>query len=350
MIVVRPAAQGDIDGLMALAGKAGTGLTTLPPHAPTLEGKITDSIKAFGHPTGLGERLKYFLVMEDTETGAIIGTSAVVAGIGLDKPFYCYRLLHITQASNDPEMRIDTELLQLSNDFVGCTEVATLFLDPDHRRPGLGKLLAKARYLLIAAHLDRFADRVFAEIRGWVDENENSPFWEAIGRQFFGMSFTEADRINGQGNSQFIADLMPKFPIYTVLLPEAAKSVIGRPHDGARPALKLLEQEGFHFSGAVDIFDAGPEVEVHKRGIWTVRASERGTLAGSVDGQPGEGAYLAANASLEGFRATLTNVVDTASGLWMPDAAAKVLDLAKGDEFIFAPLNRGERTANRERS
>jgi len=345
MIVVRPAAAGDLDGLMALAGKTGTGLTTLPRHAPTLEAKIADSIKAFSHPTGLGERLKYFLVMEDLDTGDLIGTSAVVAGIGLDKPFYCYRLLHITQASNDPVMRIDTELLQLSNDFVGNTEVATLFLDPDHRRPGLGKLLAKSRYLLIAAHLDRFADRVFAEIRGWVDEHDNSPFWEAIGRQFFGMSFTEADAINGQGNSQFIADLMPKFPIYTVLLPETARAVIGKPHDGARPALKLLEQEGFHFSGAVDIFDAGPEVEVHKRGIWTVRSSETAPLSGTVEGTVGEGQYLAANPGLQNFRATLTNVVDTDGGLWMPDCAAKALDLATGDDFIYAPLDHTGRHA-----
>jgi len=342
MFVVRPARLNDLDGLMALAQKTGTGLTTLPAHKPALQQKIEDSIKAFSTNGEGTEKLNYLFILEDLSDGTICGTSALIVGIGLDKPFYSYRILHQTQLSNEPKMRVDTELLQLSNDFVGAAEVATLFLDPEYRHSKLGKLLSKARYMLMAAHPERFPDTVISELRGWVDENNQSPFWEAIGRHFFGMDFVTADEINGRGNSQFISDLMPKFPIYTALLPEEARAVIGRPHDGAVPAKKLLEAEGFRFSGAVDIFDGGPEMEVHKRGIWTTRKSQEGVLGGTVEGEGHDPMHLVANHALDNFRVVLTNVVEGASGLWLPKEAADALGAGTGDTVRYAPVERSK--------
>ncbi|WP_417458146.1 arginine N-succinyltransferase [Kordiimonas sp.] len=348
MFVVRPARLKDLDGLQALAKKTGTGLTTLPDHRPTLKSKIQDSLDAFASDPDPTKKRSYLLVLEDLSDGTIAGTSALIVGIGLDKPFYSYRLLHQTQVSHDPEMRVDTELLQLSNEFIGATEVATLFLDPDYRRDNLGKLLAKARYMLMAAHPDRFADRVIAEIRGWVNEEHHSPFWEAIGRHFFGMDFKEADEINGRGNSQFIADLMPKFPIYTALLPDSARDVIGKPHDGARPAIRLLEKEGFRFSGSVDIFDGGPVMEAHKRGIWTGRKSVVDVLGGTVEGEGQRPAHLAVNPAIDKFRVVLTNVVEGSSGVWLSHDAANALELKEGDTLRYGPLARTDKPQGEE--
>lgn len=340
MYVVRPARLNDLDGLFALAEKTGTGLTTLPAHKPALQKKIEQSIEAFSGAVDTSRKAAYLLVLEDTETGTVCGTSALISGVGLDKPFYSYRLLHQTQVCHDPEMRVDTELLQLSNDFVGATEVATLFLDPDHRKGKLGKLLSKARYILMAAHPERFSDIVISEIRGWIDSEGNSPFWEAIGRHFFGMDFETADEINGRGNSQFIADMMPKFPVYTSLLPDSAREVIGKPHDGAKPAIRLLEKEGFRFSGAVDIFDGGPAMQAHKRGIWTSRKSKHGTLGGTVEGEGHDPSDLVANTDIKNFRVTLSNVVEGDTGVWLPEQAAKLLELSAGDALRFGPLER----------
>jgi arginine N-succinyltransferase len=348
MYVVRPARLNDLDGLFALAEKTGTGLTTLPAHKPALQQKIEESIEAFSGAADTSRRSAYLLVLEELETGAVCGTSALIAGVGLDKPFYSYRLLHQTQVCHDPEMRIDTELLQLSNDFVGATEMATLFLDPDHRKPKLGKLLSKARYILMAAHSERFSDTVIAEIRGWIGKDGSSPFWEAIGRHFFGMDFETADEINGRGNSQFIADMMPKFPIYTSLLSESAREVIGKPHDGARPAIKLLENEGFRFSGAVDIFDGGPAMEAHKRGIWTSRKSREGVLGGTVEGAGHDPQHLVANPKIDNFKVTLSNVVEGDTGLWLTVQAAKALELEAGDPVRFGPVERMKNEPDQE--
>lgn len=340
MLIVRAAQAGDAAGLYDLSKKTGTGLTTLPPHIPTLEEKIAASEAAFSEPLGTEGSRAYLLVLEDLETGRLAGTSAIIAGVGLDRPFYTYRMLHVTQVSNEPKKRMDTQLLQLSNDFTGACEVATLFLDPDYRRPGVGKMLSKARYLLMAAHADRFDERVISEIRGWVDGEDRSPFWEAIGRQFFDMDFKTADEINGRGNTQFITDLMPKFPIYTALLPAAAQEVIGKPHESAQPAIKLLEQEGFHFTGAVDIFDGGPAYEAHRQSIWTIRKSQTHALAGTVEGAGHSSLHLAGNPAIDTFRVTLTNVVETDTGAWLPEAAASALQLETGQNLIWAPLSR----------
>lgn len=340
MFVVRPARLKDLDGLQALAQKTGTGLTTLPSKKAALEAKIRESMAAFSGEANPKQKSSYLLVLEDPKAGKVVGTSALIVGVGLDKPFYSYRILHQTQVSHEPEMRVDMELLQLANDFVGATEVATLFLDPDYRIGNLGKLMSKARYLLMAAHPERFSDQVISEIRGWVDEDGNSPFWEALGRHFFGMDFKTADEINGLGNSQFISDLMPKFPIYTALLPESARKVIGKPHDSARPAINLLEKEGFRFSRSVDIFDGGPALEVHKRGIWTCRKSVAGELGGTVEGEGHDPMHMACNPALDNFRVVLTNVVEGSSGLWIPQEAAEALHLKAGDPVRYAPIGR----------
>ncbi|MBL4837709.1 MAG: arginine N-succinyltransferase [Kordiimonadaceae bacterium] len=341
MFVVRPARLDDLDGLQALAKQAGNELTTLPDHRPTLKKKIVSSVHAFSSKPAKTEKRTYLLVLEDLATGAIAGTSALVVGLGYDKPFYTYRLLHQTQVSYVPDMRVDTELLQLSNDFLGATEVATLFLAPEYRKGKLGKLLSKARYMLMAAHPDHFSDTIISEIRGWLDENGNSPFWESIGRHFFGMNFKEADKINGQGNSQFISDLMPKFPIYTSLLPKEARNVIGKTHDMATAAIRLLEREGFRFTGAVDIFDAGPAMEAHKKLIWTIRKCEVDTLGGIVEGVGRTPTHLAANGSLDTFRVVKTNVIEGgsgSSGTWLPSKAAEALGIKVGDPIHYSPL------------
>ena len=77
------------------------------------------------------------------------------------------------------------------------------------------------------------------------------------------MDFDRADYLTGVGQKTFVAELMPKHPIYIDLLPETARAVIREPHPNTRPALSLLESEGFRCEGYVDIFDAGPTVQAY---------------------------------------------------------------------------------------
>ncbi|MGY8985368.1 MAG: arginine N-succinyltransferase [Sphingomonadales bacterium] len=302
MIIIRPVKDNDLDGLLKLAHMAGDGLTTFPPDASVLKERIKLSKESFKSTVNRPGKERYFLVMEDTELGQIFGTSAIFATVGLEKPFYNYKILHITQRSEKPPVTIDTKLLSLANDYRGVTELATLFLAPSHRQNGNGSLLSRARYLLMASNPKRFAETVMAELRGWTDENDQSPFWEAIGRQFFNMDFTDADLINARGNSQFIADLMPKFPIYTNLLPKAAREVIGKPNNRTLPAMKILNKEGFKYRGAVDIFDGGPNLEIFRDNIKSLQKTKMGSVKLVENIVEGE-RYIISNPYYDQFRA-----------------------------------------------
>ena len=163
------------------------------------------------------------------------------------------------------------ELLFLVTDLEGSSEVGGLFLHPGERAGGLGMLLARSRYLFIAMHRQRFAPRILAELRGVIDDRGGSPFWDGVAGRFFGMNFQEADYFNAINGNQFIADLMPKHPVYVAMLGEEAKRVIGVPHPTGRAAMRMLEQEGFAHEGYVDIFDGGPTMTARTDKVKSVR-------------------------------------------------------------------------------
>ena len=68
-------------------------------------------------------------------------------------------------------------------------------------------------------------------MRGVSDEDGNSPFGNGYKSTFFSIDFTMADYLTGIGKKGFIADLMPKLPIYINLLSKEAQEVIGQVHE-----------------------------------------------------------------------------------------------------------------------
>ena len=98
------------------------------------------------------------------------------------------------------------------------------------------------------------------------------------------MNFQEADEFNAVHGTQFIADLMPKTPIYTAMLTEAARAVMGLPHPSGRAAMRMLEKEGFAFEGYIDIFDGGPTMTARTDEIRTIREAREETIVGIAEG------------------------------------------------------------------
>ncbi len=299
--IMRPARLSDFDALKTLAEESGPGFTSLPVDKQILEQRLDKSVKSFGGELDQLEYGKYLLIMEHVETGEVAGCSAVKAGVGMSHPFYNYRIITVAQASLAADRRFDMDALVLTNEFVGYTEVGTLFIREKHRGGGVGRLAAQSRYLLMNTQPDRFGDMVLAELRGVVSKEGQTPFWDCLGRQFFRMDFTEADYLSATTNNQFILDLMPKYPIYIDLLPPEAREVIGRVHSDGVGALKLLEWEGFRFERVVDIFDGGPMVVAPVDRVRTGREAKVLTL---VEGAGRQDLGIAARLDLENFRAT----------------------------------------------
>lgn len=333
---IRPIARNDLDGLQALAQQAGVGFTSLPDNREFLAGKIESAVNAFEERTARDDRL-YFFVLEDEDNGELAGCCAIEGQVGHDVPFYHYRLGSLAHSSVQLDLHHTIDTLFLSSDHTGDAEVCSLFVRPEYRGEAnrhlrSGALLSKARWLFIADFRDRFPDKVLAEMRGLFDDNSRSPFWESLGRHFFPMDFDEADRLTGLGQKSFIGELMPKFPIYTTFMPEAARDCIGQVHRHTRPALEMLRKEGLRWEGYIDIFDGGPTVEAYIDDVRAVRNSCCYPVAVD-DAAPEESVsrWLAATTRMQGFTAAWIGRAPEADRVVLTPAEAHRLNVNAGD-------------------
>jgi arginine N-succinyltransferase len=330
--VIRAARDEDLQALYEMAKLTGGGFTNLPPDRPALRAKLERSHAAFERrDDGQPHDDLFVLILENVDTGEVRGTCQIFTRVGEKWPFYSYRIGTVTKHSQELGRTFRAEILNLVNDLEGCSEVGGLFLHPNERAGGLGMLLARARYLFIRQHRARFADRILAELRGVIDEAGGSPFWDGVAGRFFGMNFQAADEFNATHGNQFIADLMPKHPVYTAMLSEQARAVIGLPHPSGRAAMRMLENEGFAFENYVDIFDGGPTMTARTDQVSTVRDATDAIVAAIA---PGGEAALVATGSLAGFRATQGRVGTSDAGTTIDPRAAEALGLQPGDAIV----------------
>jgi arginine N-succinyltransferase len=289
---LRAAHPRDLEPLYEMAKLTGGGFTNLPADRNALAGKLERAEASFQREDDSLADEQFVLVLENSATGDVRGTCQLMTQVGQRWPFYSYRLNTLTQHSQELNRTVRADLLSLVTDLEGSSEVGGLFLHPSERAGGLGLLLARSRYLFIAMHRSRFADRILAELRGIIDERGGSPFWDGVAGRFFGMTFQEADYFNAINGNQFIADLMPKHPVYVAMLDDAARTAIGMPHPTGRAAMRMLENEGFRHDGYVDIFDGGPTMTARTSEVKSIRDARPATVA-SANLDLGERAILA---------------------------------------------------------
>ncbi|PWE16615.1 arginine N-succinyltransferase [Marinicauda salina] len=329
MLVVRAARPADHDAFVRLAAAAGPGFTSLAVSPEALREKLNKSEAAFDGTVSDPSDACYQLMLEDSETGEVHGTAAVKGAVGIKKPYFDFKIFTFAQASKEADRRFDMDAMLLVNDFAGATEVGSLFVGDGLRGAGAGRLVAQARYMLMAADRSRFGERVLAELRGVVDENGHSPFFEHVTRPFFRMTFDEADRLSAATDNQFILDLMPAHLIYVDLLPEPAKAVIGHTHPQGVNAKRLLEWEGFEYDRYIDIFDGGPLVSCRTDKLRTIRESRTATVQGKVSGASVQA--LVSNDRVAGFRCVFTEVELSGDRVALSEEARRALDIAEGE-------------------
>jgi arginine N-succinyltransferase len=336
-LVVRPARAGDLGGLFRLAEAAGSGMTNLQPDRALLADRLAASAAALESAAARDGGAAIFFVVErvgaaDGEAaGALVGTASIFPRIGVEWPFYSYRRTRQAQTHKALRKTVAHEMLILANDFDGGAEVGGLFIDAAARGAAAGKLTARSRYLFIAEHRAWFGPVVISDLRGYQDAAGASPFWEALGREFYDMDFAEADRMNAVVGNQFIADLSPKHPIYARLLPPAAREALGRPHDQGRRALEMLFEEGFRDEGYVDIFDGGPTLCARIDELKAVKDSRRVQVTQVEAGVQSPDQLVSAGAGAD-FRAARGALTVDGDGAARLDAGlARALHAVPGD-------------------
>ena len=350
MYYIRPIAPDDLAPIFELSERTGAGLTTLPANRERLASRIERSLASFAGRAERADACYVFVLVEDVPNapGRVVGISAIEAAVGLKEPWYNYHVGTLVHASHALSVYTAAPTLFLANDHTGHTELCSLFLDHAYRQGRNGMLLAKCRLLFIAEFAARFSTKIIAELRGRLDDDGRSPFWEGLGRHFFAMEYSTADYLTGIGQKSFIAELMPKHPVYVNLLPPAARDAIGRVHRDTEPARAMLEQEGFRYDGYVDIFDAGPTLECFRDNVHAIRQSQLMTVTlGEEDPVPDslthDIPWLVCNRRFAGFRAILAAAPPRAERFPLMPHAAHALGVGEGDEVRAVPLAPADR-------
>lgn len=333
MLIIRPIRTDDFSELLEIAHESGHGFTSLPINEELLHNKIARSVSSFEKDTDKPGDQGYLFVLEDSESGKVLGTSAIEAAVGINDAFYHYHMGKVVHSSQTLKIYNTTDILTLCNDYTGSTEICTLFLREPYRQGHNGRLLSKFRFLFLAEHKQRFSETVIAEMRGVSDVNGQSPFWQWLEEHFFSMDFPTADYLTGIGQKVFIAELMPKYPIYVNLLSKEAQAVIGKVHDKTRPALQLLKSEGFYKRNYIDIFDAGPTVEANINNIKSVRTSRKLTVTIGTPEAPTSD-FMIYNTKVTDFRASLLGLSI------FPDRDSLVLSTEMADKLLVSEGDR----------
>ena len=266
MLFVRPARLADLDALERMARAAHPVLHSLPRDRRALETRVALSEDSFRAEVDFPGEEFYLFVLEDSETGELHGTSSIVASAGYSEPFYAFRNDALIHASRELKVNRKIHALTMSHELTGKSRLTGFYIDPALRdeatHDAAAHLLSRARMMYIAANRKRFSDEVFSLMLGVTDDAGVSPFWEAVGRKFFGRDFEQVELESGGRSRTFIAEVMPSYPLYVPLLPAEAQRVLGEPAEGALLAYDIHLEEGFEPDRFVDIFDAGPVLTV----------------------------------------------------------------------------------------
>lgn len=347
MFVIRPAVIDDLATLLKLAKMVH--FINLPADKDIISAKIARSRRSFAGQAKDAKDRQFMFVLEDTETGNVVGTSAVMCCISWPGwPHVFLKVRRREYYSQDLQQGSVHTTIEFGTDESGPSELGGLILAPGYRGHGqkLGSLLSLVRLHYVGIHRDLFKDRMLAELMGPLTPDSRTMLWEYLGRRFINLSYSEAD-LFCQHSKEFMTSLWPRGEIHTSILPPEARALIGKVGEETLAARAMLERQGFRFNGHVDPFDGGPYLEAETDKVPLVRetellrlggTSERHKRVGIVSCQPKDGTFRAVRAaySLEDGR------------LWIPGDAAKAIGAREGDRVGLTPLGKVERAPDRE--
>ena len=337
MWIVRSVRIDDIDDLFQLAQSATKGLTSLQLDRARLLDRVEQSTFAFSR-TGISPRGEpYVLVLVNTESGELVGTSTIYAKTGGYQPLYAYRRVESDHQSELLGVRQHRVRLDLERIHDGPTEIGSLFLRGIYRGEGRGRWLSLARFALIAMLPHRFADRVIAQMRGRAEADGSVPFWDAVAGRFIPVDFATADAMSTI-SKQFIEEMMPQHPIYLELLEENIRDGIGQVHVETEPAIAMLKAEGFSSTDLFDIFDAGPVISAETQSIRAVQRTRSFNVGRVVNQINGPSIQAMVASAEEGFTSVLTEIQINGDTVDLLASDAKQLRIESGSSCVMMTL------------
>ncbi|MBC75390.1 MAG: arginine N-succinyltransferase [Halobacteriovoraceae bacterium] len=338
MFVIRPIKNKDLDGLMELLKVSGHGLTSLPKDEEIIKHKILISERSVAHRGDRPGGEAYLFVMEELFTGKIVGVSGIISKIGGFEAYYFYHLKTEMMQSRSLSVEKEVKSLHFEKTHSGPAEICSLFLSPEFRSSQNGRFLSLSRFLYMAENRKHFEDNVIAEMRGRVNDEGHSPFWDAVGQKFMNIDFVQADYLQMKSR-KFIDELLPKYPILVDLLPKEAQDVVAQVHPNTEPAKRILEQEGFQFNGLVGIFEPGPVLEAPLDEVRALKESKVLEVGEIVDADFDSDVFIISNSGKIDFKACLGKLKVLDNGKAQVSAVtATALKLRFGDKLRYVSL------------
>ncbi|MEM8756618.1 MAG: arginine N-succinyltransferase [Planctomycetota bacterium] len=316
-----------------------------PDPEPTPPGVVeahAPGIALSGFGTSAHESDLFMVVLEDLESGAVLGTSQAISRMGgPGNPQVSLKLSERDYFSTSLQTGTKHMVAQLHLDESGPSEIGGLILQPSYRghKEKLGRFLSMIRFQLMGLYPKRFAPRVLAEMMAPVTSDGHNLVWDYLGRRFIPLSYDEADRFC-QYSREFITSLLPREPIHLSLLPPTARAGIGEVGEDTKPARRMLERLGFEFRGYVDPFDGGPYLDCPTADIAPVRATSKATLGEPVPAAKAKTRCMVSTIDTDGeFRAIDQPVfLGPKSRVGLTKAAMAALEVEPGAAIGVTPF------------
>ncbi|HRP63193.1 MAG TPA: arginine N-succinyltransferase [Phycisphaerales bacterium] len=338
MFLIRQATVDDAATLLKLAKMVH--FINLPADPDIINRKIIRSRQSLaGSPPSERER-EFMFVLEETDTGNIIGTSSVISCLSWPgRPHVFLKVRERRLYSEDLRTGGVHTTVQLDTDESGPSEIGGLILSPAYRgrKEKLGAFLSVVRFHFIGLYREWFANRIIAEMMAPLTPDSRNTLWEYLGRRFINLSYAEADRFC-QYSKEFITSLFPKEEMYVSLLPPEARQLIGKVGKETEPAKAMLERLGFRYTGHVDPFDGGPYLEANLNDVPLVTSTRRAPLVSIAPADatlPHEGMVSMHYES--NFRVLRTRYAEVDGGISISEEDAKMLHADVGEELGVTP-------------
>jgi arginine N-succinyltransferase len=345
MIILREAEEGDLDGLEALskiAAERHPGFLNIANDREQWKDKIRVSMDSFADRLANKMEAKYLFVAENVDTKQIAGVSMIAAQHGTaETPHFFFEIGSEQKFSQTINTGFIHGTLKLKYDTNGPTEIGGLLVDPTFRNSEerVGRQVSFIRFLYMGVHKPKFKRRVLAELLPPLTKRGKSPLWEAVGRRFTNMDYTEADILSSK-NKEFIFSLFPTGKIYVTFLPAEARNAIGKVSPETEPVMHMLKKIGFQYRSQVDPFDGGPHLSAAMDEILPIKHLKAFHYGG--DAAPGatpidKGLVTSGSKQVQPFRAVSVEAHISGGTIHFPSARAQSLGLKTGDPVHFMP-------------
>jgi arginine N-succinyltransferase len=329
MLVMRPAQMADLGEVQRLAADSPIGVTSLPDDVERLSDKIAASEASFAAEVSFNGEESYFFVLEDTQTGKLVGCSAIVASAGYSEPFYSFRNETFVHASRELKIHNKIHVLSQCHDLTGNSLLTSFYVQPElvgspwsNSTPWPPAVRRQPSGALCRFGGDRDRRLQRRERRFAVLGCHRSQLLRPQLRRRRAPVRPEEPHLPRRADAA-LPDLRAAA---AGLRPEA----MGQVHPRAQITFDILMREGFETDHYIDIFDGGPTLHARVSGIRSIAQSR---VVPVKIGEPvkGRAPVPGGNAQLQDYRAVLLEL-DYAPGkpVTLDLEAAEALGVGEG--------------------